>query len=124
MQAEITLAFNGATAASSPVFVALDGATLAVSVVQGVTVAMTSGFTNVAVTASQLSFATMPKAQFGGTLQLQISWNAGTLPAVTLANVLPSSNPPTVSWPTASGPQHQVLSSGDPMSLSGIIGTS
>jgi hypothetical protein len=123
MSALITINFAGGTATSPGVEVVLTDCQVAPGVNSGVTVAMASALTNISVVGGQIVISTAVGGQFNGSVAIQISWGSGKTPSVTLNNLHNSaSSPATVSWPTAIGPQTQILAPGDPISLSGIVG--
>ncbi|HXC55140.1 MAG TPA: hypothetical protein VNU97_07590 [Rhizomicrobium sp.] len=121
MTASITINFANGVAASNTVDVMLTNCTVSAGLNSGVTVAMASALTNVTVTSTQVAVATALNAQFNGSVTIAIGWTSGQQPEVTLNNLLNNSGPATVTWPTASGPQTQILTPGDPMALAGIV---
>ncbi|MGH6616991.1 hypothetical protein [Sphingomonas sp.] len=122
MTALITINFANGTAASNGVDVLLTNCQVAPGADYGVVVAMASALTNISVFNSQVVISTATSALFNGSLTIQISWKSGAEPSVTLNNLHNSGgSPATVSWPTESGPQTQILSPGDPQTLSGIV---
>lgn len=122
MSALITINFAGGTAASNNVFVILTNCAVAPGAQSGVVVAMASGLTNISIFAGQVGIATATGGKFDGSVAIEISWSAGSQPIVTLNNLQNSTtNPATVTWPTAGGPETQILSPGDPMVLTGIV---
>ena len=122
MSAVIVINFAGGTATGNTVVVALSGCTVSPSLNAGATVAMASALTNVTVLSSQVEIATGLHAQFNGSLSLSIAWASGAVPAITLNNLASADgNPATVMWPTATGQQTQILSPGNPTTLSGIV---
>lgn len=122
MSARITINFAGGTATANLVEVSLSNCSVSLSQDYGAAVAMASALTNITVLAAQVTIATAYNAQFNGTLQMPIGWTAGQLPSVTLNNLQnPSGSPATVTWPTATIPQTQVLSPGVAMPLTNIV---
>lgn len=122
MSALITINFAGGTAASNNVFVILTDCTVAPSAQNGVVVAMASGLTNISILSGQVSIATATGGKFDGSVAIEIDWSTGSQPMVTLNNLQNgTSNPATVTWPTAGGPETQILTPGDPMPLTGIV---
>jgi hypothetical protein len=117
----VTIDFAGGVAATSLVQIILGQAVIAPSVNQGVTTGIGS-FTNLSVWADQVAFATPVGGVFDGTLSLALGLESED-PTVTLNNLVPSAKgePATITWPTASGPQVQILMPGNPMTLSGIV---
>jgi hypothetical protein len=122
MSALITINFAGGSATSPGVEIVLTDCEVAPGANAGVTVAMASALTNIAIVGAQVLISTAVGGQFTGSVAIQISWNSGRTPSVTLNNLHNSvSSPAMVTWPTALGPQTQILGPGDPISLSGII---
>lgn len=121
MAATITIAFNGATATTTFVAVAIGQATMGIAVSQGIAATLSAGVTNISVTPVRVAIATAPGGVFKGDLSVLLDWESGQTPTVTLDNVAPGSAPPVVSWPTASGLEEQVLMSGNPLMLAGIV---
>ena len=122
MSAVIVINFAGGTATGNSIIVALSNCTVSPGPNAGVTVAMASALTNVTVLSSQVEIATGLDAQFNGSLSLSIAWASGAVPAITLNNLASAdSNPATVMWPTATGRQTQILSPGNPTTLTGIV---
>jgi hypothetical protein len=58
-------------------------------------------------------------ATVNGTLSIPVSATTGGDPAITVSNFQGNA---TVSWPSTSGPQYQMLMSGDAMTLVGFAG--
>jgi hypothetical protein len=122
MSASITINFAGGTATSTGVEVALANCQVAPGSEYGVSVAMASALTNITVLSNQVTISTATDALFNGSLSIQISWGSGPEPGVTLNNLHNNtSSPAMVTWPTKDGPQTQILSPGDPITLSGIV---
>lgn len=122
MSAIVTINFAGGSATSPGVEVVLTDCEIAPGTNAGVTVAMASALTNIAITSSQIMISTAVGSQFSGSVAIQISWDSGRMPVLTLSNLQTSTKgPATVTWPTAAGLQTQILVSGDPLSLPGII---
>ena len=122
MSALITINFADGAATSSNVFVLLADCTVAPGPSAGVVVAMASALTNVSVTNAQVAIATANGARFNGSVAIAVGWASGQEPGVTLNNLQNGSEgQATVTWPTATGPQTQILTPGDPMVLSGIV---
>ncbi|HEY4940852.1 MAG TPA: hypothetical protein VII56_05445 [Rhizomicrobium sp.] len=122
MSANVTINFASGSATSSTVEVMLSGCTISPSAVAGASVSMASALTNISVFAGQVMIATAYNAQFNGSLTMAIGWTSGQQPSVTLNNISnPSNSPATVMWPTANGPQIQILSPGNPLTLNGIV---
>ena len=121
MSAQITINFGGGTATSSRVAIVQTDATISPNPQTGVSVAMASALTNITVLSNQVAIATALNAAFDGSLTLSIAWSSGD-PAVTLDNLQSSANSPaTATWPTAAGPQTQILTPGNPLTLSGLV---
>ncbi|MGK6355771.1 hypothetical protein ACMGDH_11180 [Sphingomonas sp. DT-207] len=121
MSALITINFADGTATSTGVEVVLANCEVAPGPDYGVSVAMASALTNITVLSTQVIVSTATGAMFNGSLAIQISWGSGQ-PTVTLNNLRNgASSPALVTWPTAQGPQTQILSPGDAMPLSGIV---
>jgi hypothetical protein len=116
----VTIDFAGGVAATSLVQIILDQAVIAPGVNQGVTTAV-GAFTNLSVWPDQVAFATSVGGVFDGTLSLALGLGAED-PTVTLNNLVPSAKgeAATITWPTASGPEIQILTPGNPLTLSGI----
>ncbi|MGK6319616.1 hypothetical protein [Sphingomonas sp. DT-204] len=122
MSALITINFAGGSATSPGVEVVLTDCQVAPGANSGVTVAMASALTNITVVAAQIVISTAVGGQFNGSIAIPISWDSGQTPSVTLNNLHNSAGSPAmVTWPTKAGPETQILSPGDPMSLSGIV---
>jgi hypothetical protein len=122
MSADISINFAGATAKSNSVGVVLAGCTVSPSADGGVTVAMASALTNITIVSNLVTIATALNAQFSGSLAMAIGWTSEQQPSVTLNNLQnPTDSPATVTWPTASAPQIQILTPGNPMPLTGIV---
>jgi hypothetical protein len=123
MNATITINFANATATGNNVSLALNGCSVSPGANAGVSVAMASALTNINILAGQVEIATAFNAQFNGSMSIAIGWQDGQQPEVTLNNLENSKSPATVTWPTESGPETQILSPGDPMILTGIAGS-
>lgn len=121
MSANITINFADGTATSSVVSIALSDCSISPGAESGVSVAMASALTNVTATAAEVAIATALDAKFSGSAQIAIGWAGGQVPAVTLNNLRNDTTPATVTWPTASGPQAQILTPGDSVQLAGIV---
>lgn len=122
MSAPIVIDFGGGQATTNIVEVQVTDATIALQAQSGLSASIGSGITNLSVTPDGVSIATGPGAILSGTLALAIDWPSSETPAVTLLNLAPASaSPPTLSWPTASGPETQILTQGNPLALSGIV---
>ncbi|MDF2385708.1 hypothetical protein JMG10_29855 [Nostoc ellipsosporum NOK] len=121
MDAQVTINFAGGVASTNLVQVILGQAVLALESVRGA-LADVMGFTNMTVHPAQVTFATPSGGAFVGTLALTLSWN-GEDPTVTLDNLVPSAHggPATITWPTANGPETQILTTGNALTLSGIV---
>lgn len=121
MSALVTINFAGGSATSPGVEVVLTDCEVALGANAGVTVAMASALTNIAIVSGQVVISTAVGGQFNGSVAIQISWGSGRTPSVTLNNLHGGSSPAMVTWPTAVGPQTQILGLGGPISLSGIV---
>ncbi|OWJ63607.1 hypothetical protein [Inquilinus limosus] len=122
MSALIRIDFAGGTATSGNVSVVLTDCTVAPSAQNGVVVAMASALTNISVLSDQVTIATTTGAQFNGSVAIAISWVEGGQPSVALDNLqIGGGNPATVTWSTSGGPETQILASGDPLALVGIV---
>ena len=121
MSALVTINFAGGSATSPGVEVVLTDCEVAPGANAGVTVAMASALTNISIASAQIVISTAVGGQFNGSVAIQISWDSGRMPSVTLNNLHNDAGPAMVTWPTAIGPQTQILVSGFPMSLSGIV---
>lgn len=122
MEASITINFAGGTAATNLVQILVAGGTIALDPRSGVTLAV-PGVTNIAVGPGSVGISGPVGGRFSGTLMLLLGWSSG-VPSVTLDNLVPTAgNPATITWPTASGLQVQILTPGDPMPLTGLIGS-
>lgn len=122
MSALITINFAGGSATSPGVEVMLTDCQVAPGVNSGVVVAMASALTNITVVGAQIVISTAVGGQLNGSVAIQISWSSGQTPSVTLNNLRNNAGSPAmVTWPTKGGPQTQILSPGDPISLSGIV---
>lgn len=123
MDALVTIDFAGGVASTSLVQLFLSQAQLSLSTNRGVSTTVVD-FPNLAVGAEQVAVATQSGGVFNGTIALQLAWTGDALPVVTLNNLVvgPHGNPATITWPTAQGPQTQILTPGNPLTLSGIVG--
>lgn len=122
MSALVTINFAGGSATSPGVEVLLADCAVAPGADAGVTVAMASALTNIAITSAQIVIATAVGAQFNGSVAIQIAWHSGQTPRLTLNNLqIGTDGPATVTWPTPVGPQTQLLVSGNPLLLSDIV---
>ena len=121
MDAQVTINFAGGVASTNLVQVILGQAVLALESVRGA-LADVVGFTNMTVHPGQVTFAAPTGGAFVWTLALTLSWS-GEDPTVTLDNLVPAAHggPATVSWPTATGLETQVLTPGNALTLSGIV---
>jgi hypothetical protein len=89
---------------------------------QGVAGSNIGGITNISILGGGLSIATALGGMFDGSLTLALQWT-GQDPALTLDNLAPThGSPATITWPTATRPETQILTPGTPMVLSGIVG--
>jgi len=112
VDAQVTINFAGGVASTNLVQVILGQAGLALESGRGAPAAVV-GLTNTTVHRG---------GAFVGTLALTLSWS-GEDPTVTLDNLVPAAHggPATVSWPTATGLETQVLTPGNALTLSGIV---
>ena len=117
MDAQVTINFAGGIASTNLVQVVLGQAVLALQSVRGA-LANIVGFTNMTVYPAQIVFATPNGGAFDGAL----SWS-GEDPTLTLDNLVqaPHGAPATVTWPVAGGTETQILTPGNPLTLSGIV---
>ncbi len=122
MSASVMINFAGGSATSPGVEVVLSDCEVALGANAGVTVAMASALTNITITGAQIVISTAVGGQFNGSIAIQISWGSGRTPSLTLNNLQHGAgSPATVTWPTAIGPQTQILGLGFPISLAGIL---
>jgi len=123
MNAAVTIDFGGGTASAGIVRIAVEQAQVALGLNEGVATGIGGSFTNIAILAGAVSFATAAGGTFGGTLTLMLQWS-GQDPAVTLDNLsFAHGNAATITWPTADGQQTQILTPGNPLTLNGIVGS-
>lgn len=124
MYASITVDFAGGSAVTNLVQLRLGQAVVALRQDDGVTAQFSSGITNLAVETQSVSLATGLKAEFTGTITLTIEWTSSQEPSVVLDNLSNApATPATVTWPTQTVPQTEILTPGEPLTLSGISGT-
>ncbi|WP_137861335.1 MULTISPECIES: hypothetical protein [unclassified Sphingomonas] len=122
MDAQVTINFAGGVASTNLVQVMLGQAVLALESLRGASASVV-GFTNMTVYAERVTFATQSGGVFDGSLSLVLSWHGGD-PSVTLDNLVPApshGNPATITWPTGSGQETQILTPGNALTLSGIV---
>jgi hypothetical protein len=119
--ASVFVTFEGTTT-SSVINVTLSNCTITPGASFGVNGTMKqNGWMNFAVVNNQVRIGTGNNAPIGGSVQLEIAWTSGTTPGVTLNN-LTNINPynTSVTWPTSTGYQQQVLTPGQETLLNGI----
>lgn len=121
MSASVMINFAGGSATSPGVEMVLSDGEIVLGANAGVTVAMASALTNITITGTQIVISTAVGGQFNGSVAIQVSWDSGRTPSLTLNNLQYGTSPATVTWPTAGGPQTQILGPGFPISLSGIV---
>lgn len=123
MDAPIMIDFAGGTAATSPVRVVPVDASFVLQA-NAQTVAAIAGFTSIAILPDGISFATAVGGVFEGTLTMVLQWS-GADPQIALDNLVPGAHggPATISWPTPTGEETQILSPGTPLTLTGIVGS-
>lgn len=121
MNATITVNFAGGAATTSEIELTVTGASIAVTQTGGLSLNGMS-VPAIAIEPGAVTFACMPGASFPGRLALPLALS-GPAPAITLNNLAQAHNPATVSWPTAYSLQTQILTPGDPLVLTGIIGS-
>ena len=121
MSALVTINFAGGSATAPGVELVLTDCEVALGASAGVAVAMASALTNITIVSGRVVISTAVGGQFNGSIAIQISWGSGRTPSLTLNNLQNGTGgPPMVTWPTAVGPQTQILGSGFPRALSGI----
>lgn len=122
MNAPVMIDFAGGAAATSPVQLRPIGGSFVLQANQR-TAAAVAGFTSIAMLPGGVSFACAVGGIFDGTLAMVLEWS-GQDPQIVLDNLVPAAHggPATISWPTATGQETQILSPGNPLTLTGIIG--
>ena len=124
MNAAVTITFAGGTASTNLVQLLVEHAEIALETNDGVATAMDFAFTNISIAPGAVSLATPTGGTFDGTLALVLQWS-GQDPAIILNNLVPAphGDPATITWPTATGQETQILTPGTPLTLSGIAGS-
>lgn len=124
MIAAVTINFAGGAASASLVQIVVERGEFALGLNDGLATGSGCAFPNISIGSCSLSFATASGGIFDGTLTLGLQWS-GPHPAILLSNLDPSphGNPATITWPTAQGPETQILTPGTPLTLSGIAGS-
>lgn len=122
MSALVTINFGGGSAMTNLVLIEVGQGEIALQQPDGLTALISSGVTNIGAGSQTVTFATGLKAEFVGTLAVVIQWTPPQEPSITLNNLANGiESPATVSWPTATVPQTQQLTPGQPLTLSGIV---
>ena len=118
----VTVTFTGATATTNSVKIALveNSAHYVLAASQGVSVNGTFTFTSLSITQNAVQFGVTPSATFNGTIVLDVAPNQpGGLPSILVSNL--NVDTATVTYPTNEGPETQVLTPGQELTLSGFV---
>jgi hypothetical protein len=127
MSAAITVDLAGGTATATEVSIVLANAQIVLDLDQAMALTARSGSkgsgpTNLSVQSGQVSIAAGIGARLDAQLVLNIDWQPGEFPEITLNNLEnPQASPATATWPTSGGLSTQILTPGNPLFLSGLV---
>jgi len=118
----VVVTFTGATATTNSVKIGLveNSAHYTLASSQGVSVNGTFTFNTLSITQNAVVFGVSPGAAFTGTLTLDVVPNAANVPPSLLVSNL-NVDSATVTYPTNDGPETQVLTPGQELTLSGFV---
>ncbi|MDF7777505.1 hypothetical protein P1X14_19780 [Sphingomonas sp. AOB5] len=122
MSAMVSIDMAAGVASTNVVQLLFGQAEIALGANQGVSCSII-GIANIAITPESVTFATVTGGCFNGSLAMALQLYPSEEPTITLNNLVPGQNgyPATISWPTASGLQTQILTPGNPLTLCGIV---
>lgn len=114
----ITINYQNVTLTSSSAQISVSQGSFGLETSGGLSISGTAGFDALYVTSSVVNFASQSGAMFNAAVSVMVAANSGSDPVITATNF---SGNVTVSWPTSNGPQIQMLSPGNPITLSGFV---
>lgn len=115
---DVVFTVSGEATATTVQFLVSGAATWGFSSVSALSIYGTLSITSLAATAKALNLGMPPGSALNFTVTIPIELQSAEAPTVEVNNLTGNI---TATWPTADGPQTQVLAPGDPTTLSGLV---
>ena len=114
----ITINFQNAVVTAATLQILVSNGSFELDTVSGLSISGTIGFSSLYITTGGINFNVQSGTSFMASVVVPVSAPGGA-PVLEITNF---AGTVTVTWPTASGLEAQVVMSGDPITLNGFVG--